>query len=117
MRGKRFHLPGAALIILACVAWSFSGVLGKTVAYHPLTLTGFRAVVAAAMLGAARKSYRLDFRRGTMLGALGVTFTSRLFMYANRLTTAANAIVLQYAMPVFVILFSWLFFGQKPRAK
>ena len=111
---RRFRLGGAPLIILACLFWSFSGVLGKTVAFHPLTLTGFRAVIASVMLGAARKSYRLGFGKGTMLGAWGVALTSLLFMYANRLTTAANAIVLQYAMPIFVILLTWLIFRQKP---
>ena len=108
------RISGAPLVILACLFWSFSGVLGKTVTYHPLTLTGFRALIAAVMLGGARRSFRPAFSRGVMLGAWGVTLTSIFFMYANRLTTAANAIVLQYAMPAFVILFSYLAYRQKP---
>ena len=35
-------------------------------------------------------------------------------MIANKLTTAANAIVLQYAMTAVVILFNWLVYRQKP---
>ena len=114
---RRFRLGGAPLIILACLFWSFSGVLGKTVAFHPLTLTGFRAVIASVMLGAARKSYRLGFGKGTMLGAWGVALTSLLYLTALSLTTAANAITLQYSMPVYVALFDFLLFRKKPSLK
>lgn len=110
----RYRVPGAALIILSCVAWSFSGVLSKSVSFSPLTLTGLRAAVAALMLAGARGSFRLTPNAGTRLGAVGVTLTSLLFMFANRLTTAANAIVLQYAMPACVILLSFLIYKQRP---
>ena len=40
--------------------------------------------------------------------------TSSLFILANKLTSAANAIVLRYAMPIVVIFASWLFYRQKP---
>ena len=33
---------------------------------------------------------------------------------ANKMTTAANAIVLQYSAPIFIILFMWLFFHNRP---
>ena len=114
MNTQKHSLAGPLLIVIACFSWSFSGVLGKYISYHPLTLTGARAFVAVLLLGFARKSFRPVLNRGTLLGSFGVLGTSLLFMYANRLTTAANAIVLQYAMPVFVILMSFLVFRQKP---
>lgn len=89
-------------------------MLSKSLAWDPLTMNGVRSLVAAVILGAIRRSVKVRMSKGTVLGALGVSLTGFLFMLANRLTTAANAIVLQYAMPVFVILFSWLFYGQKP---
>ena len=49
------------------------------------------------------------------LGALSVFGTNALFSLANKLTTAANAIVLQFTVPIFVILFSALFFRKKPQ--
>jgi drug/metabolite transporter (DMT)-like permease len=39
------------------------------------------------------------------------------FVVANKLTTAANAIVLQYTAPIFILLVNALFFGQKLRKK
>ncbi len=105
---------GALFIMLASVAWSFSGVLSKWAPWGPFSLVGARALIAALVLGASRGSFVPVFNKGTWLGAVGVTATSTLFIIANRLTTAANAIVLQYAMPVVVILACWILWGQKP---
>ena len=105
---------GAFLIILASVAWSFAGVLSKWAPWSAFSLVGSRALVTTIVLGLSRKSFRPAFSRGTWLGALGVMVTSTLFIIANKLTTAANAIVLQYAMPIVVILGAWLIWGQKP---
>ena len=38
------------------------------------------------------------------------------FVIANKLTTAANAIVLQFTEPVWVILLGWVVFRSRPRA-
>ncbi|MDO4866214.1 MAG: EamA family transporter [Clostridia bacterium] len=105
---------GALQVAAAAVSWSFAGVLGKSLPWNSFTINGMRSLVAALLLALARGTPKVRFTRGTLLGALGVALTSVLFMAATKLTSSANAIVLQYAMPVFVILFSWLFFGQKP---
>ena len=55
------------------------------------------------------------FNGWILIGALSVCGTNILFSIANKLTTAANAIVLQFTAPIFVIVFSILFFGKKPR--
>ena len=103
-----------ACILLACVCWSFGGLLSKLVPWNALTIAGFRTLVAAIVLGAVRKSYRPTNTFGTWLGAFGVMGTSVLFVFANKLTSAANAIVLQYAMPVVVILFEAVVQRKKP---
>ncbi len=105
---------GALLIILASVAWSFAGVLSKWAPWGAFSLVGTRALVTAIVFGISRKSFRPSFGKGTWLGAAGVALTSTLFIIANKLTTAANAIVLQYAMPIVVILGTWLVWGQRP---
>ena len=105
---------GALQVALAAISWSFAGVLSKSLPWNPLTINGVRSLIAAILLAFTRRSARVRLNRGTVLGALGVSLTSILFMLATKLTTSANAIVLQYAMPAFVIAFSWLFFGQRP---
>ena len=44
-----------------------------------------------------------------------LTYTAAIsaFVSANKLTSAANAIVLQYTAPIFVFLFSWLVLREK----
>jgi drug/metabolite transporter (DMT)-like permease len=112
MQNKRFPV---VWIMLACVAWSFAGVLSKFVPWNALTLTGFRALVAAVILGLSRRSFKVVNTFGTWLGALGVLTTSTLFIFANKLTSAANAIVLQYAMPIVVVLFEAVALKKRPR--
>ena len=111
MRSDRSSI---ACILLACVCWSFGGLLSKLIPWSAVSIAGFRALVAALALGAARRSYRLVNTPGTWLGALGVMGTSLLFIFANKLTSAANAIVLQYAMPVVVILFQAVVMHRRP---
>ncbi|NLW19922.1 MAG: EamA family transporter [Clostridiales bacterium] len=105
---------GALLIILACAAWSFAGVLSKWAPWSALSIIGARALVTTLVFGLSRKSFRPSLSRGNLLGALGVLLTSALFIIANKLTSAANAIVLQYAMPVVVILIYWVVYKQRP---
>ena len=105
---------GALQVALAAVSWSFAGVFSKSLPWNAWTVNGVRSLAAAAILAFARGTPKVKLTRGTLLGAAGVALTSILYMAATKLTTSANAIVLQYAMPVFVILFSWLFYGQKP---
>lgn len=108
---------GALQVALAAICWSFAGVLSKSLPWSSFTINGVRSLVAAALLALSRGGVKVKLTRGTLLGAAGTALTGILFMAATKLTTSANAIVLQYAMPVFVILFSWIFFGQKPSAK
>lgn len=105
---------GALLIILACAAWSFAGVLSKWAPWSAYSIIGARALITTVVFGLSRKSFIPSLTRGNLLGGLGVMLTSTLFIIANKLTSAANAIVLQYAMPVVVILAYWVFYGQKP---
>lgn len=110
---KQNHI-GAIQVALGATFWSFAGVLGKWLPWNALTINGARSLVAVILLGIARKSFKVRLSKGTLLGALGVMLTSMLYMAAVKLTTSANAIVLQYAAPAFVILFCWLFYGQRP---
>ena len=111
----KLRRTGSVLVALAAVSWSFAGVLSKSLPWHSVTRNGMRSLFAALLLMGVRRTPRVRLTKGTLLGALGVSLTSLLYMLATQLTTAANAIVLQYAMPVFVIALCWAFYGQRPR--
>ena len=110
---KKNHI-GALQVALAAICWSFAGVFSKSCPWSPITQNGVRSLIAALLLALPRGTMKVKLTKGNLLGALGVALTGMLFMAATKLTTSANAIVLQYAMPAFVILFNWLFYRQKP---
>lgn len=49
-----------------------------------------------------------------LFGALVASVMNYTFVAATKLTSAGNAIVLQFTQPVFIILFMWLLFRHKP---
>ncbi|MBQ6594239.1 MAG: EamA family transporter [Clostridia bacterium] len=110
---KKNH--AALFMVLAGISWSFAGVLGKFSQWGGLSLAGYRSLIAIFVLGLVRGSFRPVNTRWNWIGALGVALTSMLFMTANKLTSAANAIVLQYAMTAIVILFQVIVMRIRPR--
>ena len=104
------------LVLAGAIFFSLGGILVKLVPWHPLSISGARCILAALeMLVYFRlRRHRFVLNRSTILGGLCLTATGTLYVLANKLTTAANAILLQYTAPVFIILMLWAFFHEKP---
>ena len=110
---KKIHLTAIWWILIAVILWSAQGVLGKANSWSPISLTAVRAIFAALVLGIYRKSFKPAKEKVNWLAAVFVAMTGVLFLLANNLTTAANAIVIQYVMPVFVIILSAVIWHKK----
>ena len=111
---SKFQLERGRLFILAAaILWSLAGVFIKFLEIHPLAIVFYRSLFAALVFTPFLKRY--DFRcNGTILiSVLSYTAAISAFVSANKLTSAANAIVLQYTAPIFVFLFSWLVMREK----
>lgn len=96
---------GILLILLAALLWSTGGIGIKGVPDPALKVTFYRSLVAAVVLAAM---FRPRFRwTPTFLIAI-VSYVGCLtsFVIATKLTTAANAIFLQYAGVIWVLLLS-----------
>jgi len=93
--------------------WSLAGVFIKFLPIHPLAIVFYRSLFAGLVFAPFLK--RSDFRfNGTILvSVLSYTAAISAFVSANKLTSAANAIVLQYTAPIFVFLFSGLVMREK----
>ena len=108
---------GTLCVFLAALLYSIGGLCIKVIPWSGLAINGGRTLIALAVLGvylmAAR--HRLRFNRWIFVGALCIFGTNTLYSMANKLTTAANAIVLQFTAPIFVILFSALFWRKRPQ--
>lgn len=108
---------GPLLIAVTAILWSFGGLLIQELAsWHPMAIVGMRAIFAASILAIYMRRPRITFSPSIILGAICMAGTTILFVYANALTTAANAIVLQYTAPIFVIILSMVFLKKRPRA-
>jgi drug/metabolite transporter (DMT)-like permease len=104
---------GRVLIFLAALLWSLAGVFIKLLEIHPLTIVFYRSFFASLVFVPFLKSSQFHFTAAIIISVISYTAAITAFVSANKLTTAANAIVLQYTAPVLVYLFSRLVLGEK----
>lgn len=107
---------GTLYVFLAALLYSIGGLCIKVIPWSGMSINGGRTAIALVVIGAYLWCVRhtLRFNRWILLGALCVFGANVLFSVANKMTTAANAIVLQFTAPIFVMLFTALFFRRKP---
>jgi len=108
---RRFLPP--ILLLLAALCWSLGGVLIKSIDWPPMAIAGGRSAIAIPMILLCIGRPRFTFSRAQVGGALGYAGTVVLFVFATRMTTAANAIFLQYTAPVYVALIGRWYLGER----
>ncbi len=106
---------GKALVLLAITAvmWSFGGLFIKLINAHPLAIAGVRSTIAALVLLLVMKKPRITWSFKQLGAALSCSATAILFVSANKTTTAANAILLQFTAPIYVALLGRWFLKEK----
>ncbi len=117
---KRINSKTLALVMLAACAvmWSVGGLFIKLIDWNPFVISGVRSLIAGSVAYAYMlfSKQKLKLSKRSLLGAVGLCGTLTLFVCANKLTTAANAIVLQFTAPMFIVVFSFLFFKKRPKS-
>lgn len=103
-------------VFLASVAFSTGGLLIKLIPWAALAINGARNLIGATVIGIylTIRRHRLVISRQVLVGALSMIGVTTLFALANKLTTAANTIVLQFTAPVFVILLMAAIYHVRP---
>ena len=101
------------LLLVAGAMWSLGGLLIKSIPWHPLAISGMRGGIAAIVIYAFSKDKKIIITFDKILAACFYTLVVTLFVISNKLTTAGNAILLQYTAPVYVALFGYMFLGEK----
>jgi drug/metabolite transporter (DMT)-like permease len=111
------HAQGGAAPIIALVVvgllWSSAGVLIKLVEWPPLAIWSVRSAVAAAAILAVRRVSWRDLHRVEWGAGFALALTTALFVAANKYTTAANAILIQYSAPAWVAILGALWLGER----
>lgn len=115
------YLRGVLLVVMAALFWSSAGLMIKLAKVGPLQIVFYRSLIAGIFLWGvfewkrrrSGKPFAYTINRATLVTAFFYTGTVSLFVTANKLTTAANAVFLQYMAPAYVILISYFFLKEK----
>lgn len=112
----KHNYSGIIYVLLAAILFSIGGICIKMVSWSPLSINGARNLISCTLIFIYLKiqKHKIVINPPVLFGAVCMTGTTTLYVFANKMTTAANAIVLQFTAPIFVIFMSWLFFRKKP---
>ena len=106
---------GTAQMLACSLLWSMAGIMFKYIPWNGVVIASLRAAIAGAVVLAfiRIRGMELSVSAKTIPTGIAKGLTCLLFVVANKMTTAANAIVLQYTAPVFLLLFSALIYGRR----
>jgi drug/metabolite transporter (DMT)-like permease len=107
------HRRALFLLVLCGVFWSTAGALIKLIDWHAGAIWSARAAISAVLLTAIRRPSLANIHPAEWRAAFALAATTGLFIVANKLTTAANAILIQYSAPVWVALLGRWFLGER----
>lgn len=107
---------GSILVLLGATAFSLGGLLIKLIPLNPFAINTLRCFFSSIVIGAYLfiSGHKFVFNRTTIMGAMFVMLMMMSYVVSNKLTSAANAIVIEYTAPILVIIFEAIFFKKKP---
>lgn len=109
------------MILSAALLWSTAGILVKLIPWSSFSIASIRGLICMLVLLALRLIrgrkggyVHVRFTRHNIAAGAAMFVTGALFMAANKLTTAANAIVLQYIAPILILIYTAVVQKRKP---
>lgn len=106
---------GITFFLLTAILWSISGVLVKIINWNPFGIAGIRSGIAAMVLFLFldKKGNLFTFNHIKIFAIFCFAITVILFVVATKLTTAANAIIIQYTAPIYPAIFGGLILKER----
>jgi drug/metabolite transporter (DMT)-like permease len=101
-------------LILASILWSTGGFMIKSSSWQPLSIIAGRSIFSSILLFFYVRRVPTHWTRWMVVAAIAHVLTAFLFVTATKLTTAANAIFLQYTSPVYIVLLGAWFLKERP---
>lgn len=93
-------VAGALAIVACAFLWSTGGLFIKLIDWNPFWIAGFRSLIAFVFLLSIVRTVRLAWSWPLIGAAVANATCMILFVLANKLTTSADAILIQYWAPV-----------------
>lgn len=111
------HRKGLILISLTAFLWSSSGLFIKVLSLDAFQILFYRSAIAAItifIVSVFRKK-ELKFEKDLISNLCAISFAGILILFvtANKLTTSANAIFLQFTAPIYLLFLEPVFLKTK----
>lgn len=106
---------GNLYILLTAILWSTGGILIKWIPGGAIAINGARSLIAFLFFCLYRRTVRIRINKWIAAAAFCLVMTNLLYVTANKMTTAANAIVLQYMAPIFVLIWDCIYRKEGPK--
>ncbi|MDQ3016682.1 MAG: DMT family transporter [Bacteroidota bacterium] len=110
------HVKGVFLTIFAAIVWSTGGLLVKLITLDAFTILFYRSLYAGLFFLLVFRKQAIHLDRRVLLIAVCYAPLLICFVTATKLTTAANAIFLQYISPAIVLVLEPRILNQKIKA-
>ncbi len=98
------HRQGIIAIVFAAILWSTGGLFIKLLPQDAFTILFYRSSLAGCLFAVVYGKQVFSMNLRAWLNSLFYAALLVLFVVSTKLTTAANAILLQYTAPIYVLL-------------
>ncbi len=115
MDKENSNFPPVAFVLVAVLLWSTGGLFIKYTTLDAFSVNLGRSLFAAVTVAVFTYRKGLKLNLFTLFTSLLYAGTLSCFVYANKTTTAANAIFLQYTAPIYILILSPFILKEKFR--
>ena len=107
---------GLLYVLLGAIAFSLGGLFVKLIPWAPISTNAGRCIFSSLMiyLYIRFSKHQIRINKTVLTGAGFVAAMLLCYVASMKMTTAANAIVLEYTAPIFIIIFEALLFHKRP---
>ncbi len=113
--GAAGGIPPILYVLAGALLWSTGGLFIKATPLDAFQLSFGRSLLAAVTVAVLTRHEGFGANGLTLVSSVLYAALLLLFVMANKLTTAANAIFLQYTAPVYVMVLEPLLFKERFR--
>ena len=108
---------GPLYVVLCGILFSIGGLCMKVVPWNALAINCFRCLASGLTIFAYTRiiHHKIRVNKHILITALAMFLTTTIYAMAVKLTTAGAAIVIQFTVPIWTMLFGLLLFHKKPR--
>ena len=115
MSASKAEKRAILLMVICSFFWSIAGIFIKLIPWNPLVIAGWRSLLSAGcvVIYMHMSGMKIRFNKSSAISGMFLGLTLVSIVVATKVTTAANAIVLQFTAPVFILVLSALVFHQR----